>query len=523
MTECHQTDVLIIGSGIAGATAALMLTEADIHVTVVTRASDPADSSTLKAQGGIIYRGENDTAQLLEKDILRAGAGLSHPPAVKILADEGPDLVKQLLIEKLGIDFDREKNGHLSLVAEGGHSLPRILHTTDATGKTIEQALIKTVKNHPKITLLKGHTAIDLLTPQHHSLNRLEVYSPRSCVGAYLLDRHANRVVRCLANKTILSTGGLGQIYLWTTNPTGARGDGIAMAQRMGARVINNQFIQFHPTTFFSRHSPHFLISEAIRGAGARLVNADGEPFMQKYDSHWKDLAPRDIVSRSIHREMLLNDTPNVYLDLASYIPSRKIKNHFPNIYQKCLQYGVDISTDLVPVVPAAHYANGGVWVDEWGRTTISDLYATGEVSCTGVHGANRLASTSLLEGLVWGYRTAQHIRENLAGTSKHDPDTIPPWEDAGKYAPDPALINQDMSVIKHIMWNYVGLIRNSWRLDRAMRELRNLENEIVRFYRVTKVTDSLIGLRNSVRTAIIVTNSAWKDKKSIGCHYRED
>ena len=349
------------------------------------------------------------------------------------------------------------------------------------------------------------------------------VYEPRSCVGAYLFDRKSKRVIRCLAKDTVLATGGLGQIYLRTTNPSGARGDGLAMAYRMGARAINNQFIQFHPTTFFHRHAPQFLISEAVRGAGARLVNADGEPFMQKYDPKWKDLAPRDVVARSIHQEMLLHDVSNVYLDLTSYIPAETIRASFPNIYQSCLEYGVDITKDLVPVVPAAHYAIGGVWVDEWGLTSIDHLYAVGEVACTGVHGANRLASTSLLEGLVWGQRAASHIRDQIAKHPLHNPDDIPPWEDVGTYDPDPALISQDMYHIKSIMWNYVGLIRNRWRLERALRELRNLENEIERFYRVTRVTDSLIGLRNAVRSAIIVTSAAWENKKSMGCHYRED
>jgi L-aspartate oxidase len=329
-------------------------------------------------------------------------------------------------------------------------------------------------------------------------------------------------VIRCLAKKTILATGGVGQIFLRTTNPAGARGDGLAMAHRAGARVINNEFIQFHPTTFYYQHSPRFLISEAIRGAGARLVHANGEPFMQKYDAEWKDLAPRDVVARSIHREMLAQDVPNVYLDLRSYIPEQTIKEHFPTIYKDCLAFGVDITRDLVPVVPAAHYFCGGVWTDEWGCTTLNHLYAAGEVSCTGVHGANRLGSASLLEGLVWGYRVAQHIQRTLADHPAPNPADIPPWQDAGLESADPALINQDMSSIKRIMWNYVGLVRTTPRLERAIRDLRSLENEIQRFYRVTRLTDSLLGLRNAVRAATIVALAAWENKTSIGCHYRE-
>lgn len=294
------------------------------------------------------------------------------------------------------------------------------------------------------------------------------------------------------------------------------------MAYRAGARVINCEFIQFHPTTFFHRHVPNFLISEAVRGAGARLVDAHGEPFMTRFSPDWKDLAPRDIVARSIHVVMLEKGLTNVYLDLASYMPAIKIKEQFPTIYRQLKEYGVDMTTDLVPVVPAAHYFCGGVWVDEWGATTITNLYAVGEVACTGVHGANRLGSASLLEGLVWGHRVAQHILEKLPGQHIVDEQSIPDWQFAGNDLPDLALIQQDMSSIQHIMWNYVGLIRNSRRLERAWNELRNLEFQIEQFYRTTMITDGLIGLRNAVRSALIVANAAWTNKKSIGCHFLE-
>ncbi|MGD9898652.1 MAG: L-aspartate oxidase [Calditrichaceae bacterium] len=522
MSICYESEVLVIGSGIAGSIAALELAEKGVEVILVTRASEPSDSNTYYAQGGIVYRGKNDTPDSLIRDINNAGGNHCNPQAVSILAKDGPELVQQLLIEKYGIVFDKTEKGELSLVNEGGHSVARIVHASDATGKVIEIALANAVKNHPKIKLLTRHTAVDLLTPHHHSIDSLAVYEPRSCVGAYALDQDSGQVVRCMAKKTIVATGGLGQIFLRTTNPAGARGDGVAMAYRSGARVINSEFIQFHPTTFFHRNAPLYLISEAVRGAGARLVNADGKPFMQKYEPKWKDLAPRDIVARSIHKEMLLQGVSNVYLDLVSYLPSDKIKKEFPNIYKNCIEYGVDISKDLVPVVPAAHYACGGVWVDEWGVTTIDNCYAVGEIACTGVHGANRLASTSLLEGLVWGKRAADHISQNLKNTPSPDPQNIPPWQDAGLEVPDPALISQDLTYIKNIMWNYVGLIRTTKRLERALRDLRDLENEIEEFYRVTRVTDSLIGLRNVVRTAIIVASAAWENKRSIGCHYRE-
>ncbi len=521
MDELLTTDVLIIGCGIAGATAALQLAEAGLEVTVVTRAADPAESNTYYAQGGIIYQGHDDSPELLAKDILHAGAGHCNPQAAKILSEEGPLLFRQILLDKASVSFDRS-DGELSLAREGGHSLPRIAHVADATGTAIELALMRSLTDCANIRVLTGFTAIDLLTPSHHSLNRLAVYEPQSCVGAYLLDQAGGTVLRCLARHTILATGGLGQIFLNNTNPIGARGDGIAMAYRAGARVINMEFVQFHPTTFYQPNAPRFLITEAVRGDGGRLVNAAGEPFMQHYAADWKDLAPRDVVSRSIYHEMLIHDAPNVYLDLRSTIPEARIHEHFPTIYQKCLTYGVDITRDLVPVVPGAHYSCGGVWADEWGLSTIDRLYAIGEVACTGLHGANRLASTSLLEGLVWGNRAAQHIARQQAGRPAPDPALIPPWQYGGDEAPDPALIGQDMSSIKNMMWNYVGLVRTTNRLNRALRELRNLESEIERFYRSSKLTDGLIGLRNAVRTAVIVAMAAWENKQSVGCHYRE-
>lgn len=522
MPEYLETDVLILGSGVAGATTALILADAGVPVTVVTRAKRAEDTNTYWAQGGIIYKGVDDSPELLAEDIERAGDGHCNPVAVRILAEHGPDAFRRILLERVEVDFDREEDGSLSLALEGGHSVPRIAHAADATGKAIEVALLNAICDHPNVTLLTAHTAVDLLTPSHQGLNRLAVYEPRSCVGAYVFDQDSARVRRILARKTVLATGGLGQIFLRTTNPQGSRGDGIGMAWRAGLRIINAEFVQFHPTCFYYRDAARFLISEAVRGAGARLVNADGEPFMQDYAPEWKDLAPRDVVSRSIHHEMLANDVANVYLDLRSYVPREEILSHFPTIYENCLEYGVDITQDLVPVVPAAHYFCGGVWVDEWGLSSHEHLYAVGEVSCTGVHGANRLASTSLLEGIVFGERAAHHILQSLPDTKMHDPDDMPPWLYTGEYDPDPALISQDLSSIKNIMWNYVGLVRTKYRLARAGRELRQLNLEIERFYRKTRPTDELIGLRNAARTAIVVADAAWQNRNSMGAHYRE-
>ena len=522
MNDYLEADVLIIGCGIAGGTAALQLAEAGVPVTVATRAREPEESNTYYAQGGIIYTSSTDTPELLVEDVLHAGAGHSYTKAARIMAEEGPQLVKNILIDKLGIPFDRTDNGNLQVIKEAAHSNERIIHAADSTGKAIEMGLLNALKAHPNVNLLTRRTAVDLLTPSHHSRNRLTVYEPRQCIGAYVLDQDSGQVMRIIAKKTILATGGLGQIYLRTTNPVGARGDGLAMAYRAGARVINNEFVQFHPTTFHLPPAPHSLISEAVRGAGARLVHANGEPFMQKYDPQWKDLAPRDVVARAIHTEMLAHGLSNVYLDLRSYIDTVTILERFPNIYESCLQYGIDITQSLVPVVPGAHYFCGGVWVDEWGQSTIENLYAVGEVSCTGVHGANRLASTSMLEGLVWGNRAAQHIQAKLDEQPMPDGDDIPEWQHAPGDAADPALIAGDMRTIQHIMWNYVGLVRTTPRLARALRELRHLETEIEQFYQITPLTDALLGLRNAVRAAVLVTLAAWGNKQSVGAHYRE-
>jgi L-aspartate oxidase len=517
-----STEALVIGCGIGGGVAALTLADAGVPVTVVTRADAATESNTWYAQGGIIFRGDRDSPQLLADDILRAGAGHCHLPAVTITATEGPDLVERVLVDRVGVPFDRDESGRLSLAREGSHAVARVAHVADATGQAISAALVKALQDHPNVSLLTAHTAIDLVTPARCSVDQRSIYAPLSCAGAYLLDQATGRVVPCLARHTVLATGGFGQIFLRTTNPVGARGDGMAMAHRAGARVINMEFVQFHPTTFFHDGAARFLVSEAVRGAGARLVTADGEPFMDRHAPEWKDLAPRDVVARAIHHEMLTRDVPNVYLDVRSFLAPDRIRAHFPNIYRECLAYGVDITRDLVPVVPAAHYACGGVWVDDWGRTSIDRLFAAGEVSCTGLHGANRLASASLLEGLVWGHRAARAILRNRAEEPPPVAVDVIPWPEAADKRVDPALITQDMTLIKHVMWNYVGLVRTTARLTRAVRALRALEAEIKDFYGRARPTDGLIGLRNSARVARLVAEAAWQNPRSMGCHFRE-
>ncbi len=518
--ELHQTKVLIIGSGIAGLSAAIELAENNIASIVITRAWDINDSNTKRAQGGIVYKGTDDSKQLLIKDIMAAGAGLCHPQAVELLAEKGADSIDTLLLGKLNIAFDKE-DSQLARCKEAAHSINRIIHAKDATGLAIQKALSKEVINNPLITVLIAHTAIDLITPNHHSTDKLTVYDRRSCVGAYVLDNKSGKVKRILAENTILASGGLGQIFLHSSNPKGSRGDGIAMANRAGARIINTEFVQFHPTTFYKKGADNFLISEAVRGAGAKLVNAKGEPFMHKYAPKWLDLAPRDVVSRSIFTEMTINDEPCMYLDIKSELSPNEIKDKFPTIYDYCLKFDVDITKQLIPVTPAAHYSCGGIWVDMQGKTDIDNLYAIGEVACTGLHGANRLASTSLLEGLVWGLESARHIAHDKVKTI--DKKTIPPWQSNKNNFADEVLIQHDINRIQSIMWNYVGVSRSPERLMRALRELRNLETDIEGFYRDNKVSDALIGLRNTVRTAIIITLAAWSNKQSIGCHFRED
>lgn len=517
-----ETEVLVIGSGMAGGVTAIELADAGIPVVLVARSAAPDESNTSYAQGGIIFRGRGDTPEQLARDIEVAGAGYCHAEAVAITTREGPGRVERILIERLGVRFDRGADGELALALEGGHSMPRIIHTADATGRAIEDALLAAVRAHRNIRFLTGYTAIDLLTPSHHAVDRLAVYQPQSCVGAYLFEQATGRVVRCVAQQTVLATGGLGQIFLGTSNPPGSRGDGIAMGYRAGARVINLEFVQFHPTIFHHPQAPRVLITEAVRGDGARLCHADGKPFMDRHDPKRKDLAPRDVVARSIYREMLERGVENVFLDLRSYVSDARIREHFPNIQRACLQWGIDLARDLVPVRPGAHYSCGGLWVDAVGRTTIDGLFAVGEVSCTGLHGANRLASTGLLEGLVYAHRAAEHIKANRGGRISFPTSGIPPWRVEGTVPPDPALLQQDLSVIQHIMWHYVGLVRTTLRLERALRELRHLETEIEQFYRVSALTDDLIGLRNAARTAVIVAQAAWSNKRSVGCHYRE-
>jgi L-aspartate oxidase len=517
------TNTLIIGCGIAGAAAALRLSDdPDHHVTVITRASQTTDSNTSWSQGGIVTRGLDDSPELLVQDILFAGAGVSSPFAARVLAEEGPRLVNEVLIERCGVKFDAHEDGELAYTLEAAHSTRRIVHVGDKTGDAIIRHMLDTLEQRPNVTLLTRHTAVDLITFPHHSLDPLDAYEPYRCHGAYVLDRDANIIERVLATHTILATGGLGQLYRNTTNPKGARGDGLAMAWRAGVRVANCEYVQFHPTSLSVRGAPNLLITEAVRGEGAVLLTPDGEPFMQRYAPELRELAPRDVVARAIHLEMLEHGYENVLLDIASKRPAAWIRERFPQVTENCLRWGVDPAIQPIPVVPAAHYFCGGVLVDEWGRTNFDGLYAVGEVSCTGLHGANRLASTSLLEGLVWGDRAARDI---LLHNHKQPIalERVPEWIYLGDVTPDPALIEGDMTTVKNIMWHYVGLARTEERLARAERELRHLIHEVEGFYRRARLNDQLIGLRNAIQAARTITFSAMRNRASRGTHYRAD
>ncbi|MBI2942577.1 MAG: L-aspartate oxidase [Candidatus Wallbacteria bacterium] len=518
------SDLLVIGTGIAGLVAALEAGRAGLDVTLLSKMDDPAESNTYYAQGGIAVRGLDDPPGLFARDILAAGAGSSSPDAAGVLTSEGPAKVAELLIGLAGVEFDQTEDGEINLTAEAAHSRRRIYHHQDATGKEIELKLLAAVRRLPNVRLLSGQVAIDLITSAHHSTDPLAVYAPNECLGAYVFDTASSRVVTRLAANTVLASGGIGRIYLHTTNPSTATGDGVAMARRAGASVINAEYVQFHPTALFHRDAGRFLISEAVRGEGGRLVSAKGEAFMKRYAPRLKDLAPRDVVARAIHEEMARTGEPCVFLDIAGSAPrGLDIAGRFPTIHATCLKYGIDITREPIPVVPAAHYFCGGVKVDPFGQTELPNLYAVGEVACTGLHGANRLASTSLLEGVVWGSRAVRKILEHGPRELPASARTIPPWRDEGLVEEeDPVLITQDLLTVQTTMWNYAGIVRTEKRLRRAADDIGYLYRRVMSFYRSTKLTRQLIELRNAVLTAQIVIDAALRNPQSRGCHFRK-
>lgn len=521
-----STPVLVIGTGLAGCSAALTLADQGLEVTLVSAETDPAWCNSSLAQGGIVYTSAKDSPALLGEDMQVAGWRQNYGRAVRRLAKEGPRSVDVLLLERLQVPFARKESGDFDLAREGGHSTQRILHCADYTGKAIMEAIQAALRASPNVRLLQSRTAVDLLTTHHHATHLDYRYGlPNTCMGAYLLNSETNQVETILAEFTVLATGGAGQVFLHSTNTRGSIGSALAMGFRAGARIFNAEYVQFHPTALYRRAERRFLISEAVRGEGAKLVGTDGKPFMQRYDAR-ADLAPRDIVTRAIMEELLRTGEDCVYLDVANYV-KQDLPQRFPTIFKTCMDNGIDMRQEPIPVVPAAHYTCGGILTDLMGRTTLERLYAVGECSCTGIHGANRLASTSLLECLVWGKSAGEDIARRLHKRhllTRKLKESIPDWRSPGEAKnEDPALLAQDWARIRNTMWNYVGITRTTSRLRRAFEELRNLDKNLHDFYRETPLSKPLLDLFHGCQAARSITLSAMLNTRSLGCHYRVD
>lgn len=511
-----RTDCLVIGAGLAGSAYALHAAKAGLAVELLSLA-EPLAANSDWAQGGIIYDTTPDPASLA-RDIMDASDGTANPAAIEQLVREGPAAVRELLLDELHVGFDRDATGGLDFTREGGHSERRIIHAKDTTGHAILARIASRVDATAGITRRTGFSAVDLLTLSHNSEGTADRYAPLTCFGAYVLDTASGEVCAIVAKKTVLATGGLGQIFLHSTNQPGSVGHGVAMAYRVGARLIDLEYVQFHPTVFYKKNSPRFLITEALRGEGAVLVNSRGQRFMDAIHPRGS-LAPRDVVSRAIHQELATSGEACVWLDLSAMTPDF-IRGHFPGITARCAEVGVDITREPIPVVPAAHFACGGVHADLAGRTNVLHLTAIGETGCTGLHGANRLASTSLLECLTSAKAAAHTDAAEIASTQNtfRLPDPRP-WESPVREA-DPVLIRQDMQQIQNTMWNYAGVVRSPKRLTRARRILLELREEIQSFYRGCRLTRELVELRNAIQTALLVVHAASLNPRSKGCHY---
>ncbi len=507
----RKFDVLILGSGLGGMTIALQLAE-KLKVGLITKRA-LRDGGSGWAQGGIAaVLDDSDSIELHIRDTLVAGAGLCDLDATNFIVENSKEAIDWLI--EMGVPFTKDDEGETSyhgyhLTREGGHSHRRIIHAADATGAAVIDTLAIKVAAHPNITLLEEHIAVDLITDKANK-NR--------CVGAYVYSKEDDQVETILAPFTVLATGGAGKVYLYTTNPDVATGDGIAMGWRAGCRVSNMEFIQFHPTCLYHPHAKSFLITEAVRGEGGILRLPDGTRFMPNHDER-AELAPRDIVARAIDFEMKRGGFDCVYLDI-SYKPAAFVKEHFPNIYQRCLELGIDITKEPIPVVPAAHYTCGGLVTDLAGRTDVGGLYGVGEVACTGLHGANRLASNSLLECMVLGKAAAEHILQQTPQALPH----VPEWDESRVTDPDEeVVISHNWDELRRFMWDYVGIVRTNKRLERAQHRIELLKSEIHEFYRNFRVSNDLIELRNLVTTAELIVRCALARKESRGLHYSRD
>jgi len=510
-------DFIVLGSGIAGLSFALKVAPRG-RVAIVTK-KDRAESNTNYAQGGIAaVTSKEDSFELHVRDTLTAGAGLCKESVVRTIVEEGPARIQELI--ELGMKFSErdapaEDGGkELDLGKEGGHSKRRILHAKDVTGREIERALLNAVARQPNIQIFENHIAIDLITSQ--KLGRADT---NRCLGAYVFDKKANRVWAFTAPVTLLATGGCGKVYLYTTNPDIATGDGVAMAYRGGAAIADMEFVQFHPTCLYHPQAKSFLISEAVRGEGGVLRTLDGREFMDAYHP-LKSLAPRDIVARAIDSEMKKSGAEHVWLDIT-HRPARFLIERFPNIHQTCLRYGIDITREPIPVVPAAHYQCGGVVTNVDGETDIAGLYAVGEAACTGLHGANRLASNSLLEALVCAQRAAEKA---IAQPLQKIEMEIPLWQSGNAHNPDEmVVVSHNWDEIRRLMWDYVGIVRTNKRLERAAKRIANLQEEIREYYWNFIVTSDLLELRNIATVAELIVRCAQLRPESRGLHYNLD
>lgn len=516
MHDQQEHDVLIIGSGAAGLSLALKLAEF-ARVAVLSK-NILAEGATLYAQGGVsAVLDEQDSIESHVEDTLKAGAGLCRPDVVRHVVEHGQESINWLV--ELGVDFtraetDKKTGTPYHLHQEGGHSHRRIIHAADATGMAIETTLEARVRAHPNIFLYEHHIAVDLITD--NKLNR----SGDRCLGAYVLNLSRRSVSVFSARCTVLASGGAGKAYLYTSNPDACTGDGVAMAWRAGCRIANMEFIQFHPTCLYHPHAKSFLVSEALRGEGARLILRSGERFMHRYDER-EELAPRDIVARAIDHEMKKRGEDCVFLDITHQ--SRAfLEQHFPTIYRRCRELGIDIDRDPVPVVPAAHYTCGGVMVDLQGQSDIPGLYAIGEVSCSGLHGANRMASNSLLECIVYAHAAYAHIRQNITGINY--PGPLPAWDESRVTDSDEeVVVSHNWDEIRRFMWDYVGIVRTSKRLQRAQYRIRLLQSEITEYYGNFRISKDLVELRNLAMVADLIIESALRRKESRGLHYTTD